>query len=345
LEFLESLESFCQKQIFNNKERWFEPGLTMLDIENSFVSPTKTYKSGKLHSVRCQVPIRMGKCNLKIFNEQEQDVLMEEVKENTSVMTILEIQGIRCSARSFQLDLEIKQMMILKPTEDLFEKCVFGKGNTLAKKSTIAIPFAEKEVVVETVEESNSDTELEPEPEPEPKSETKDPSIHNIIPVEDNPSPAEPVQESDSVFESNTDVDVDMDTNMDTNMDTHPNASPPDPMDLETPKEESLEENENGLCPVNLTVPLEDTEEIKLKNPNEVYYEMYKEAKRKAQIARDLAISSYLSAKQIKHNYLPNETFSDDETMAQEEKELKSMNMESDEELDEASDEDPDHED
>jgi len=41
-----------------------------------------------------------------------------------------------------------------------------------------------------------------------------------------------------------------------------------------------------------------------IKNKNNVYYEMYKEAKRKAKVARDLALSSYLEAKRIKNVYM-----------------------------------------
>ena len=41
-----------------------------------------------------------------------------------------------------------------------------------------------------------------------------------------------------------------------------------------------------------------------IKNKKNVYYEMYKEAKRKAKVARDLALSSYLEAKRIKNVYM-----------------------------------------
>jgi hypothetical protein len=43
---------------------------------------------------------------------------------------------------------------------------------------------------------------------------------------------------------------------------------------------------------------------IQLKQRDTVYYDMYKEAKRKAKMARDLAISSYLEAKNIKQTYM-----------------------------------------
>ena len=68
---------------------------------------------------------------------------------------------------------------------------------------------------------------------------------------------------------------------------------------------ESKFESESELCEVEIpldTIPEED-EIMQLKDRNAVYYEMYREAKRKAQIARDLAVASYLEAKRIKNTY------------------------------------------
>ena len=40
---------------------------------------------------------------------------------------------------------------------------------------------------------------------------------------------------------------------------------------------------------------------ITLKDPNEVYYKMYRDARQKAKMARELALASYLEAKNIKN--------------------------------------------
>ncbi len=49
---------------------------------------------------------------------------------------------------------------------------------------------------------------------------------------------------------------------------------------------------------------LEGVETIQLTDPNEVYYKMYKEARRKMKEAKILALSNYLEAKRIKTTYL-----------------------------------------
>ena len=49
---------------------------------------------------------------------------------------------------------------------------------------------------------------------------------------------------------------------------------------------------------------LSNNDTVYIKKRNDIYYQMYKEAKRKAKMARDLAISSYLEAKHIKNTYM-----------------------------------------
>ena len=75
-------------------------------------------------------------------------------------------------------------------------------------------------------------------------------------------------------------------------------------------KKESLEKN--VLQEVNLAVS--DKESIKLKKPDEIYYEIYYEAKRRAKAAKQRAIEAYLEAKRIKNTYLLSEIDSSDES-------------------------------
>ena len=56
-------------------------------------------------------------------------------------------------------------------------------------------------------------------------------------------------------------------------------------------------------------IPANDT--IQIKQRNDVYYKMYKEAKQNAKIARDLALSSYLEVKRIKNTYMLTDIDSD----------------------------------
>ena len=56
----------------------------------------------------------------------------------------------------------------------------------------------------------------------------------------------------------------------------------------------------------------EDT--FKLKERDDVYYEMYREARQKAKVAKDLALSAYLEAKEIKNKYMLDDISDSDES-------------------------------
>ena len=75
---------------------------------------------------------------------------------------------------------------------------------------------------------------------------------------------------------------------------------------------EPVDTNELQEFKIDLDDLTEDVN-INIKKDKDIYYEMYREACRKAKIARDLALSSYLEAKRIKNQYMLDDlTESDD---------------------------------
>jgi len=330
-EFLESLETFCKNQLFHYREKWFDSSLTEDVIEESFLPVSKMYKSGKFHCIRAQIPTRLGKSSLKIFDEAEQEVSLESINNTSSILTIVEVQGIRCSARSFQLDLEIKQMMLLKPV-DLFETCLFSKKSPKPTSS-----MAVSSTVI-------------PTPEPEPLDEpVEEPAVivptNNEVIVEDASSIDDVNVEQNQKQDTDADV-LDLD-NPETTSTIIPNEMEEvvEEMEEEEPMEEPPKQNtlailEENVDEVDLTVPDDDNQEVfTLKKRNDVYFNMYKEAKRKAKIARDLAISSYLEAKRIRHNYLANQDVSDEDTSDEEEEDEDEDEEEEEEEEEKEEDE------
>jgi hypothetical protein len=255
IQWMENLENYSQKYIYEHRTEWFETDLEMHDIENSFAPLLKLYKSGKYYLARANIPGVLGKCTLKIYDEQENEVDAETISNNENVITILEIQGIKCSARSFQIEIEIKQMLVLKP-EKIFEKCLLTKG--IKPITQHAETFSNNDL--DEIKENDSSLEeivCEPEVVNDPNSSISMESTGADAPPEESAIFSNNVPES---FEP-----VEVEFNLD---------------DLNT----------------------DDT--IQLKNRNDVYYKMYREAKKKAKMAKDLALSSYLEAKRIKNTYM-----------------------------------------
>ena len=61
IQWLENLETFCHKKIYEHREEWFEGDLELSLIENYFTSPVKIFKSGKYYLVRCDIYNVLGK--------------------------------------------------------------------------------------------------------------------------------------------------------------------------------------------------------------------------------------------------------------------------------------------
>ena len=75
----------------------------------------------------------------------------------------------------------------------------------------------------------------------------------------------------------------------------------------EIPEEDDTIVLEESLEPVEFDFnsdSINDEETVSIKKPNAIYYEMYKEALKKAKMAKELALASYLEAKNIKNTYM-----------------------------------------
>jgi hypothetical protein len=150
LSWLDNLEEKTRKILFDNRDKWFETSLDQHDIESSMMSPYKSYKLGKCFLVRAGVPMTLDTCDLKIYDENEQETDISKVVDGTKCLVIFEFRGIRCSIRSFQFEVEIKQMLLVKPT-NMFDKCIVRPNPAIHTKNKFSKEVVE-EVDVETQE-------------------------------------------------------------------------------------------------------------------------------------------------------------------------------------------------
>ena len=128
ISWIENLENRCQQLIYEKSDSWFETTLDKNDIETAFNSSLKIYKSGKYYLLRTHIKTNSltQQPILKIFNENETVQTIDDVKPDTRIVSIIEIQGIRFTTRNFQIEYELKQVMIIK-TDLFFENCLIKK--------------------------------------------------------------------------------------------------------------------------------------------------------------------------------------------------------------------------
>ena len=290
IQWVETLEQTVRKHIFANRERWFDMDLDEDDIESYFTPTIKLFKSGKQYIMRVNISQRVGATPLKIYDENEDDVDVESITENTSLISILEIQGIRCSTKSFQIDVELKQIMVIKPV-NLFEKCIIKRtvAKDLAKKVEIIVEEAKSKIDDTVTEQEAQVTEQEAQVTEQEAQVTVEDAVEEVI-----------IDQEDDVVEEEEDLKKNDNDDI---------------VEEEESKKNDDQDEHDDILEINLDVEeINDSDTIQLKDKTEVYYQMYKEARQKAKLAKSLALSSYLEARRIKNLYMLDDIDDSDES-------------------------------
>jgi hypothetical protein len=246
IHWFENLESCCQKLIFEKRETWFQNGLEESDIESAFNSTIRVYKSGKYYLLRTNVKNNhQNEPSIKIYNEQKSTLKMDDVTIETNFISILEIQGIKFTNRNFQIEIELKQIMILD-NEPLFDDFLI-KTTARAKDDLIKVePFVPH--IVEDVKVDELKIEI--------------PYEENIL-IENNNKLFKETSEKETILDNLEEIN-------DLKISEEKKEVNDETISLDF---EELEENDNTLSEVNnFDDSLEKNEDvIQLKKPNQVY--------------------------------------------------------------------------
>jgi len=286
IHWFENLEERCQKLIYEKGNSWFQNSLEESDIETAFNSTIRVYKSGKFYLVRTNIKNNSTLKDtpaVKIYNEQEIPLTIDDVNSETNIISILEIQGIKFTSRNFQIEIELKQVMVLD-NEPLFENCLIKTNKKVTSELVTSLKTLEEDELLKEKDINNInilENELSSKLENDNKNENENENENKVNHLEELPS-----------------IDII----------TQPENEESIPFDLEFEDlNEDIEESNDDLKEVDtLDLDLEknNLESIQLKKPNQVYFELYKEARNKAKIAKRNALLAYLEAKNIKKTYL-----------------------------------------
>jgi rRNA-processing protein FCF1 len=203
----------------------------------------------------------------------------ESITNDKTIISILEIQGLKFTSRNFQIEIELKQSMIVNP-DPFLDEC-FIKTSKKIKEENIK-------------EKSPND-------------------LNNIIKQSVQDLKTKELESTNDKFNADESIDLEVVFDKPLEKQTLPNTPLPkvinkNNIDLEEANivldVEELEDP-SILKEVDLFGTLDNTlETLQLKNPNQVYYEIYQKAREKAKDAKKNAILAYLEMKNIKKTYM-----------------------------------------
>lgn len=296
INWIENLEAKCQELIYSKGQNWFETKLEKHDIESAFTSPFKIFKSGKYYLMRVNV-----KPNIKIYDETDNIVNIDDVTPDKTLISILEIQGIKFTSRNFQIEIELKQSMVVSP--DPFLNECFIKRPTTSNKKDIS-----KNETLNNVEKEEEEIDL-------------DDLINNSV------KELTTKMSSSAIDLNKNDVVINLD------IETEPKQNnimlEIEEVNPEPDEEEKQIEDNSILTEFDLSSTIDNNlETITLKKPNQVYYEIYQKAREKAKEAKKNALQAYLEMKNIKKTYMLDDIDESDSDFNSSDSETESLNAE-----------------
>lgn len=283
INWFECLEEKCQKLIFEKADTWFQNALEMSDVESAFNSIIRIYKSGKFYLVRANIKNSVSNEPLiKIYDENQLSMKMEDINHETNVICILEIQGIKFTTRNFQIEIELKQMMVINDDPG-FDSCLI-KTNKMDVNTNTSV--------------NNTSVKVE-----QPKNIEKE-SVENVkCFIDEMEQNLKEIKQKEEHLEENMDMKGGSHQEYKEDNKEQKTQDSTNDIDMSELNVENLDDDFLELKEVELNVDNLDNS-ITLKKPNQVYFELYKIARDKAKMAKKAAIIAYLEAKNIKKTYM-----------------------------------------
>ena len=321
IEFMENLEKSCVEKIHEKKNSWFTNDIDVNDIENAFTATLRPYKAGKFYLLRANIApsknlVKLPTCF--VFDESENSLTLEDIKPENDLITVLEIQGIKFTSKSFQFEIILRQALIVA-NKPVFQSCVIKKNVKSTESSDSIVSTVSTSLSTVSVASKNSNNKIYNAV----TNAVADTNSHYEYDDNNNEDSNEPIRKNvsehmeDIICESVCDTLSESVVN-NTNESGYLGNIVSEKMENCANKNNEL--NEHNLEKIEslelkeiteADLEINNSENIKLKKPNDIYYEIYCAAKEKARTARKLAFDAYLEVKKIKKIYMLDDSDSD----------------------------------
>ena len=319
MRWVEKLEYTCQDIIDTKKDLWFQTELTRDDIETMMTQLTRLYQSGKYVLMRVFIETSKSGSKCIAYDENEIGFDLDILEANKSIIPLVMIEGVKFSSRSFEISLKLVQVMVLGNTEKksaclIKRSAIMGVNSSMESDNTLA-SIAEASVEEASVadasvaEASVADAKLyiptiAQESISKPAASLSK-SVSKPLASVVQPNLGKPIESLAKATIGGKELKPILKS---VSMPATAKALP-----ILEPVKKELEE---------VTINFSDlSDSISLKNPNEVYYEIYRKARENAKLCRMKAIEAFLEAKQIKTKYMLNDLDDSDEDSLEDEDE------------------------
>jgi hypothetical protein len=263
----------------------------------------RLYRSGTKLLIRTYIDVsrQTDKAKCLAYDEEEINVPLDSLEDERYIIPLVIVDGIKFSSKNFEISIKLAQIMVLDKTEIPAVTCMI--------KRTIKLEDDGDDQQSSDSEKSGDEVDQKPlelialPPADDIKAQERgdhdDGSTVSSLTQIEGRSGGEEVtaaatEQPDDSLEKEDDVALG---------------------DLVTVSQASLESSNvgGGIEEIHLDYDTMNAETMILKKPNEVYYEIYRAARKKAKHMRQVAVEAYLEAKEIKTKYMLDDVDDSDE--------------------------------
>ena len=295
IKWLENLETYLQNEIYKRREQWFDTEISLDDIQELMTPIMRSYKSGKNVLIRCN--IKNHKCS--VYDENEVLLDLEKFTTDREIIPLVSINGVKFSSRNFAIELNLSQIMIISSKDELEKNCLI-KSSSIQKLREQKPVSANPEIILPVSNKSADDV-------IDIYDDTIDSLGNNI---KDSESVTLDVQnhEDDKEDQQENNILLDISDKIEP---LHPESkkvnsvvsSQTSVLDNEADILDEIDLDSLDIEGSPLDVEKSSDDKINIKDPQEIYYEIYKNALVKANTLKRNPIEAFLNAKNIKSKY------------------------------------------
>lgn len=331
IEWVLALEKYLQDKINDKKDIWFTTDITEDDIESMTTPIYRLYKSGKNLLIRTNLDVdkstNMGKC--MVYSEDEIKLSVDNITNAVNIIPLIKIEGIKFTSKSFDIEIKLVQSMVLNKEPEIMQTCMIkreDKNNT--RDNLLRSRDDENTKTLETDVVSNTHYELEQANNTEINDEQLTQEQHNEAPdnkeqsIEASDNTEQSIEASDNKQQMNGEEITEAPDNIQSrNEENFVNETIKEKEDNSIlDYENNLDLEKSSLDLEEITINPDGEDSISIKNPKEIYEEIYRVARIKAKKMRAASIEAFLEAKRIKSQYVlddiedsDSEDYTDDE--------------------------------
>ena len=117
-DFFLSLDDQNIRTTVKNSKEWFNKELPLEAIDDMYKRTTKPFKKDSNPSLKFRIPVIKNEVQCSIYNQQKVFVDLNEVKEDSEVILILHVRGLKILKQYFYCDCYVSQIKLFQESNE-----------------------------------------------------------------------------------------------------------------------------------------------------------------------------------------------------------------------------------